>query len=47
MSPLTRKGKEIFSSFKQRYGDAKGSSYFYATIQKNPLRTKGWHKSKR
>jgi len=44
---LTRKGKEILSQFKQRYGEIKGSNYFYATINKNPLRTRGWHKIKR
>jgi len=47
MSPLTRTGKEILSQFKDRYGKDKGNSYFYATINKNPLRTRGWHKSKR
>ena len=44
--PLTRRGKEILSIFKQRYGDVKGSSYFYATIQRQPLRTMKWHKKK-
>jgi len=44
MSPLTRTGKDILSSFEKRYGKVKGSEYFYRTLNKYPLRYRVWHK---
>lgn len=40
--PLTKLGQKILKQFKLEYGN-KGETIFYATIKKNPEKTKSWH----
>ena len=42
--PLTKIGKEVLKKYRKRYGKYKGEDYFYATMKKNPDKTKKWHK---
>jgi hypothetical protein len=34
--PLSPSGKKMMESFKSRYGEKQGTSYFYATLNKRP-----------
>ena len=43
--PLTKKGSKVLRSMKKQYGAKKGTSVFYATINKGKI--KGAHKVKR
>lgn len=43
--PLTKKGKKIMRSMKEKYGSEKGESVFYAS--KNKGKIKGVDKSKK
>jgi hypothetical protein len=40
--PLTKLGQKVLKQFKSEYGD-KGESIFYATIKKDPNKTRAWH----
>ncbi len=42
--PLTKSGKKVLSKMKKKYGKVRGKKIFYATIKKNPRKTKSWHR---
>ena len=41
--PLTSSGKKVLSSMKKQYGSGKGSSVFYASINKGKKGSGQWH----
>lgn len=41
--PLTKSGKKALGRFVKEYGK-RGMSVFYAYMNKNPKRTRSWHK---
>jgi len=46
--PLTSSGKDVLASMKKQYGDKKGKSVFYASINKKKKGSSKWHgKSKK
>jgi len=42
--PLTKTGKEVLGNMEKEYGDKKGKSVFYASINKNKSGSEDWHK---
>ena len=45
--PLTKSGKSILGEMKEKHGSKKGTSIFYASINKGNPGTKKWHKKPR
>ena len=41
--PLTKSGKKVMSSMKEEYGEEKGKSVFYASINKGKPGSRKWH----
>jgi len=41
--PLTKKGREILKKFQEQYGKEEGKKFFYASIVKGVLPSKGLH----
>ena len=41
--PLTKSGKEVFSSMKKQYGSKEGKGIFYASINKGKAGSDKWH----
>lgn len=41
--PLTASGKKVLANMKDEYGDKKGKSVFYASINKGKKGSKKWH----
>lgn len=44
--PLTKTGKKVLANMKSEYGDEKGKSVFYASINANKSGSAKWHKKK-
>lgn len=44
--PLTKSGNEVLSSMKHQYGDKKGESVFYASINAHKSGSSKWHLGK-
>ena len=44
--PLTPKGRKIMGKMEEEYGDKKGESVFYASINKHKAGSNKWHESK-
>lgn len=45
--PLSKTGNEVLANMKKEYGDKKGKSVFYASINKNKPGSEKWHASKK
>ena len=41
--PLTKSGKKVIARMKKEYGDEKGKSVFYASINKGKAGSEEWH----
>lgn len=44
--PLTKSGRSVLGSMKNQYGEEKGESVFYASINKGKPGSSQWHKMK-
>lgn len=44
--PLTDTGQTVLGQMKKRYGEEKGESVFYASINKGKPGSEKWHKMK-
>ena len=42
--PLTSTGKKVIQNMKKEYGEKKGKSVFYASMNKNKAGSSKWHK---
>ena len=42
-NPLTKPGKKVMSNMKSEYGEKKGKSVFYASINKGKKGSSKWH----
>lgn len=42
--PLTKTGQKVLNQMQSEYGDKKGKSVFYASINKGKSGSKKWHK---
>jgi len=43
--PLTKIGKSVLGQMKKQYGEKKGESVFYASINKGKSGSEKWHRS--
>ena len=44
--PLTKEGQKVMNSMMSQYGEKKGKSVFYASINAKKKGSKKWHKKK-
>lgn len=44
--PLTKVGEKVLANMKKQYGEKKGESVFYSSINKNKSGSEDWHKMK-
>jgi len=42
--PLTKSGKKVMKNMKKEYGEKKGESVFYASMNKGKKGSSKWHK---
>lgn len=45
--PITAEGRKVLASMKKQYGDKKGKSVFYASINKGKPGSSKWHGKER